>query len=136
MALGRPSKYKPEYCQMLVDHMASGLSFESFAAVIDVNRDTLWEWLKVHEDFSDSQKVASDKCRLFWEKLGINEIMNVSEYQGGSKSLNSTVWIFNMKNRFGWRDKQEIEQTTTINGTLNLETLANDLDEVLKSKKK
>lgn len=62
--------------------------------------------------------------------------MNVSEYQGGSKSLNSTVWIFNMKNRFGWRDKQEIEQTTTINGTLNLETLANDLDEVLKSKKK
>lgn len=22
---------------------------------------------------------------------------------------NSAVWIFNMKNRFGWRDKQETE---------------------------
>lgn len=91
---------------MLVEHMASGLSFTSFAAVIDVNEDTLHEWVKVHEDFSDTKKQAFSKNKLFWEKKGIEGLwgdkMNV---------FNSTVWIFNMKNRFPveWRDKKEIE---------------------------
>lgn len=105
---GRPSKYKEEYCQMLIDHMASGLSFESFAAVIDVNDDTLSEWAKVHPKFSDAKKTAFSKSLLFWEKLGLNNIHNVSLPNKGSKSLNSTIWIFTMKNRFGWRDKKEI----------------------------
>ena len=28
--VGRPTKYKPEYCEMLIEHMSEGLSFESF----------------------------------------------------------------------------------------------------------
>ena len=120
--VGRPSKYDPKYNQMLVDHMASGLSFESFAGIISVDKDTLKEWAKVHEDFSASKKEAFEKNRLFWEKLAIDHILNKSdsEFQGGSsaRSLNATVWIFNMKNRFPqeWRDKRDIE--VTENSTL------------------
>lgn len=125
--LGRPSKYKPEYCEQLVEHMNSGLSFESFAAVIGVNRDTLYEWTKVHSEFSDAQKEGLDKSLLFWEKLGIDNIINTSESesfgegQGSSKSrsLNSSVYIFNMKNRFKWKDKQPDENDQiNINFTL------------------
>ena len=121
---GRPSKYKPEHCSMLIEHMASGLSFESFAAAIGVNRDSLYEWTKVHEEFSDAKKEGFDKNLLFWEKHGINGLYSTSEYdrESGntiSKSLNATVWIFNMKNRHKWRDKQPGEEDQiNINLTL------------------
>lgn len=118
---GRPSLYKPEYDQMLIDHMATGLSFESFAAITDTCKDTLYEWAKVHPSFSDAKKKAVQKCRLFWEKLGVDHILNISETSKSSdgsnysksKSLNASIWIFNMKNRFKdeWREKQETEIT-------------------------
>ena len=120
--LGRPSKYDSKYDQMLIEHMAQGLSFESFAGLISVNKDTLSEWVKVHESFSVAKKEGLDKNRLFWEKLAIDHILNKSdsEFQGSSssRSLNATVWIFNMKNRFPqeWRDKRDIE--VTENSTL------------------
>lgn len=124
--VGAPSKYKPEYCQQLIEHMAEGLSFESFAGIIEVNRDSLYEWIKVHQEFSDAKKIAVDKSLHFWEKLGLNNIINISESESqgegfgrsSSRSLNSSVWIFNMKNRFGWRDKQPDEDSININVTL------------------
>lgn len=102
MPLGRPSKYDEKYCEMLVDHMAEGYSFESFAAVIDVNRDTLYEWAKVHPVFSDAKKRGFDQSLFVWEKFGIAGLW-------GSKdsSFNAAVWIFNMKNRHNWKDKVE-----------------------------
>lgn len=95
---GRPSKYRPEYCDQLIGHMKHGLSFESFGAVIGVNRDTLYEWARVHQDFSDAKKRGTDETLLFWEKMGM------AGMTGKIKGFNSTVWIFSMKNRFGWRD--------------------------------
>ena len=104
---GAPSKYKKEFCEQLVEHMSQGLSFESFAAVIDVNQDTLYEWAKVHEDFSESKKAARNKCMLFWERAGIQGM--------NSDSFKSPVWIYNMKCRFPdqWADKKETEITGT-----------------------
>lgn len=114
--VGRPSKYKPEYCSLLIEHMAQGYSFESFAAVIKVNRDSLYEWEKVYSDFSDAKKEALDQCLLFWEGLGIKNIINFPEMG----SLNSAVWVFNMKNRFKWRDKQPDESDVVVNNVSNL----------------
>lgn len=125
--VGRPTKYKEEYCQMLIDHMSEGLSFESFAGLIEVNVDTLHEWVKTHELFSDAKKIAFNKSLIFWERLGIDHILNISESESQgegysssrSKSLNAAVWVFNMKNRFKWRDKQP-EETDTLNINLTL----------------
>lgn len=135
--VGRPSKYKPEYCDQLIQHMSEGLSFESFAAVIDVNRDTLYQWDKDYEEFSDAIKRAKDKSQLFWEKMGIDNIMNQSEFEkdgsfqtSSSKSLNATIWIFNMKNRFKWRDKQPDESDVVVNNYSNVSD--QELDEKLK----
>lgn len=125
--VGRPSKYMPEYCEQLIDHMSKGYSFDSFAGVVEVNQDTLHEWAKVHEEFSESKNIAFSKCKIFWEKIGIDNILNISEtesfgkneYNTKSVSLNSSAWIFNMKNRFKWRDKQEDENDSiNINITL------------------
>jgi hypothetical protein len=101
MRTGRPTKYNSQYCSELIDHMALGFSFESFAGKIDVCEDTLFEWLKQHEDFSESYKHARAKCRIFWEELGI-----VGTTEG--KNFNATTWVFNMKNRFRWTDRQDV----------------------------
>lgn len=103
---GRPSKYKEEYCELLIKHMEQGLSFETFGATIGVSKQTLYDWVNAHSLFLDAKKTAFLKCQLFWEQLGIDGVFSTK-----ASALNTGVWVFNMKNRFGWRDKIEIEQT-------------------------
>jgi hypothetical protein len=106
---GRPSSYKAEYCQELIQHMRGGLSFESFAGKIGKNRETLYEWASVHEDFSDAKKEAESLCQVWWENAGIAGMLGLKQTKDGVPlgSFNAAVWIFNMKNRFNWRDKHE-----------------------------
>ena len=102
---GRPSKYKPEYCQLLINHMKKGLSFETFAAEVDVAPETLYEWCKAHEEFLHAKKIAKSHCQALWERIGIAQAVGDEDRGKGS----TASWIFNMKNRFGWRDRKEIE---------------------------
>lgn len=114
--IGRPSEYKPEYCEMLKQDMATGMSFEAFAGLIGVHKETLYRWSREHADFSDAKREAFELSRRFWERACVDNLINTSEsgYDelgnkvSKSKSLNSSAWIFNMKNRFGWRDRVEI----------------------------
>lgn len=99
---GRPSTYKPEYCAALVEHMKQGYSFEAFGGVIVKSVDTLYAWLKAHDEFSEAKKEGEVLCRIWWEKMGHAGLT------GKLKNFNATVWIFSMKNRFHWRDKQEM----------------------------
>lgn len=103
--IGRPSDYKPEYCQMLIDHMRAGYSFASFGAIVGCCEKTLHTWRNTHEGFLQAQNIGKAYSKLFWEDLGIKACT------GKAKNLNSAVWIFNMKNRFGWKDKTETEVT-------------------------
>lgn len=117
MSFGRPTLYDAKYCQMLIDHMATGLSYEAFAGLIGVSKQTLYDWEKVNPDFLDAKGIGLERGRIFWETLGVKHIVNISSSEGGkggsstTVALNSTVWVFNMKNRFGWRDKQDIEHS-------------------------
>lgn len=108
---GRPTKYKPEYCQKLIDHMAKGYSFESFGAIINVARSTVEDWVKAQECFRGAKEEAFLRSREFWERQGIEGLWSGD----GDLKINPTIWIFNMKNRFGWRDK--VENTGEISVT-------------------
>lgn len=101
MPAGRPTDYKPEFCELLIEHMGEGFSFEAFAGVVNCNRDTLYEWANVHPEFSDAKKIGFERNRLTWERIGID----LARKGDG----NATAFIFNMKNRFPkeWRDKIE-----------------------------
>ena len=104
--VGRPSKYRPEYCDMVVDHMSEGASLTSFAAEIDVSRETISEWSRVHPEFSVAVKKGKAKCAAWWERLGRTGAM------GGD--VNPTLVIFGLKNMaaYDWRDKQELAHTS------------------------
>ena len=111
----RPSIYKPEYDIMIIDHCAKGFSVESFAGLVGVDRDTIDNWIKLHPSFSEARKKASEASRMFWEKSAIDNLISKTvtvkkgnESKTESSQLNAAIWVFNMKNRFGWSDRKEI----------------------------
>lgn len=102
---------------MLIDHMASGLSFESFSAETNpfACERTLYNWVEQYPDFFQAKTEAFALNRKFWEKLGIAG--TVGKIQG----FNVTGWIFNMKNRFRaqWHDQIRID--AKVSGRVEVE---------------
>ena len=66
--VGRPTKYKSEYCFAVIEHMREGASVTSFAAEIDVARSTINEWINTYPEFSESVSRAKAKCAAWWER--------------------------------------------------------------------
>ena len=116
--------YRAEFSDLLMKHMQQGLSFESFAAVVGVHRDTLYEWVKQNPRFSDTLKMGREASLLHWEKVGMMGM------HGKIKGFNAAVYIFNLKNRFGWTDNFD------FNGRLKTSTTVKTVTqtEVLKAK--
>lgn len=77
---------------------------------LDICRDTLCEYEKL-EKFSDTIKKAKNRIENWIEEHSLNG------------DLNPTVSIFNLKNNFGWKDKQQVEHS----GELKFEVKPNDL---------
>ncbi len=103
MGRGRPTTYKPEYCDLLVEHMANGSSFGTFACVVGCCRNTLYEWVRAYPQFSSAKDVGSARAYGWWERLGVGAL------QGKIPRFSSAVWILAMRNRFGWSHKGRTE---------------------------
>lgn len=99
---GRPTKYKQEYCQQVIDWMAQGKSKTWCAAKMGIDVHTFIDWERNNPEFSAAGKKGMALSQAWWEDLGQNAAM------GNVDNFNGTAWIFNVKNRFGWRDKVEL----------------------------
>ena len=99
---GRPTKYKKQYCQDLIEHCSMGLSLESFSATIDCCRDTLYEWKKKHPDFFDAIKRAKEAHLIYVERR-LASILN------GNRG-NVVAAIFMLKCKHQWKE-DPIEDT-------------------------
>lgn len=91
---GRPTKYEARFCAMLIDHMAEGYSFDSFAGKVNICRDTLYEWRSKYPDFSYAYKMGCMKRRVIDEKV-FNEITR------GERVANPAPILFKMKSVHG-----------------------------------
>ena len=96
---GRPTKYKPHYCDEIIELGKQGKSRVQCATYFEVHTDTLYEWANVHSEFSEAFKKAKDFAESYWE----NKIHDMME--SGELSQVSPTYMFYMKCRFGWRDK-------------------------------
>ena len=99
--MGRPSKYKPEYCETLMENMGEGLSFEACCGLIGIDKTTGYEWTKKFPDFSNAKKRGEALSQLWWEQQGKKGMF-------WGKDFNGVVWVFAMKNRFDWRDNKDL----------------------------
>ena len=122
MGRGRPSKYKEEYIQKMLDFFSISPyeevvvkkvskkgdlfeekqyigcdfpTFSKFAVEIGVSRDTLSEWNNKHEEFS----VAYKKCKELQR--------NILIVNGLKGYYNTAFACFTAKNVTDMRDKQE-----------------------------
>ena len=111
------SLYKPEYCQLLIDHMRSGLSFSTFSGVVEVTRKTLYKWVEIYPEFSDAKSIAFSKSQMFYEKLLRNKASGVS----GSRGYDTSCIIFSLKTRFhkDYSEKHEEKEDMNINITID-----------------
>lgn len=143
--LGRPTKYKPEYCQELIDFAANAEPYyespvetqakdgsvttemkrhpnpppflQDFAKKLNVNPSTIYEWAKVHPDFSNAIKDYEEVFARFLQENGL-----MGHY-------NAAFAIFTAKNRMGWTDK--LEKTVKDGDKLSRDDLEARIKELL-----
>lgn len=71
MPAGRPSLYKPEYCDKVLELGAQGYSVVEMAAAIGVARNTIeTQWPEAHPEFSQAFAHARDLSQAWWEEQG------------------------------------------------------------------
>lgn len=81
-----------------------GASIIELSVELGISRDTFYELSKRDTYFSDTVKRCKDLSEAWWTRKGRKNLEN--------KDFNYTGWYMNMKNRFNWSDKQEIDHTT------------------------
>lgn len=104
MPAGRP-KIKlddlPEgWRDFVIDLYRDGASDVEIRAELDITEGTFYRLLSEEDEFFQTIKRGRLLSQLWWERNGRINLH--------STTFNSTLWYMNMKNRFGWRDKQEI----------------------------
>ncbi len=122
---GRPTKYEPRFCAMLIKDMAAGFSATAFAGEIGVSRSTLNEWAEHHPEFSEALKVGKAKRLRFWEQTGINV---AAKGTGGPGA--ASVITFGLKNMGGDEWTDTTKQDVNLNGgvTVNICGAGGDAD--------
>jgi hypothetical protein len=102
MSRGRPTDYDPSLCEALVETMSRGDTLACFAAEQNVSRDTCYQWMKTHPEFSDAFKRAQENSQRFWERMLARCAMGAPIKIGDKeyKNYNITAMIFLMKSRF------------------------------------
>lgn len=117
MQRGRPTKYRPEMCETVLASGLMGKTLAGMAHDLEIDRETLGEWAKIHPEFSSAIKTALLTSQAWWEDQG-----RVATF-GGIDGFNATSYIFQMKNRFraDWNDTLKNELSGPDGGAIPVE---------------
>lgn len=109
MPAGRPTNYREEYCETVIEHMSRGLSKAAVAGKLLVSYDSILDWEKAHPEFRHAVKIGQMARTAFLEEGLLSE-------EVGPRV---TARIFALKNACPaeWRDKIE----ASLDGTLVVE---------------
>lgn len=115
-AVGRPRAFKTK--EELEDRILSywarcekynkPYTLSGLALWIGIDRKTLYNYSQKDEFFLTIKK-AKDIVEASMEERALNN------------ESNTTFSIFALKNNFDWTDKREIEQNTTLNGSIEIQ---------------
>ena len=115
---GRPKKTTKDFIKIkrygkslswqegILVEMSEGASLVEIEALLGISRDTRLRLQKEDLEFSDTIKKGVKLSRAWWMRAGRKNLEN--------KDFSYVGWYMNMKNRFGWKDKNE----TKLSGSL------------------
>lgn len=113
---GRPTAYRPEMCQVVVDLGRLGYSKAMIAAhpEIDVSRNTLDNWGEEYPDFLSAMLRARELALAWWESQGQLGVWG--------QGFNANAYRLQVTNRFPaeWKDKQTQEHQNPDGSALAL----------------
>lgn len=114
--VGRPSKYKPEYCEKIIEVAKTGGGWAEWAVACDVDRPTLYSWGEQHPEFSTALTRAKLEEQVWWEKAGRTGL--------GADKFNALVWKTSVQARFreDYTERKVQEVTGKDGGAVQIET--------------
>jgi|SRR5690606_1170888 len=105
----------PEGWKDIVMELSSeGASIIELSVELGISRDTFYALSEREPEFSDTIKKCKDLSEAWWTKQGRVNLQN--------KDFNFTGWYMNMKNRFNWKDKQDVDMNAKVE-SVNLKDL-------------
>lgn len=141
--VGRPTKFKDEYCEQVEKLCKLGATDKEIADFFGIAESTLNNWKIAEPKFVESLKkgkmVADMEVANSLHKRATGydqEIVKVFQFQGepvivpviervAPDTGAAMAWLKNRRPK-EWRDKQEIQQETTIKSDGFLEALKNE----------
>jgi len=124
--VGRPSLYDPKLHPKLGYWLAqAGLTDEQIAEELSVHVDTLYQWRKVHPEFSEALKGGKAAPDDEVEGALLRRAKGFKYIEGSKEKValpDTTACIFWLKNRrpVDWRDKRQHEVTQEMRGPLTI----------------
>lgn len=119
--MARPTKYKPEFCDTVVELGALGKSKAQMAAALGCSRMSIDEWCKEHKEFSDAIAHARDLAMAWWEDTGQRGMWQSPE----GEKLNPQLWSRSMAARFpdDYRESNKVELTGKNGGPMQSQVI-------------
>lgn len=115
----RPMKYNDvEMPDMLREHMSKGYPFRTFAAVIGVNTQTIYDWVKRYPEFARAKQDGEAFEFAVWEKLLMRNAI--------SRKGNIQAIIWAQKNKFPAEYRERDNQLIINNNNQNNSPVAWD----------
>ncbi len=92
MSGGRPTDYRPEYCERVLTLGRDGKSHAQIAADLGVSRQTLHNWAAAHAEFAEAIAWSRDLAQAWFENKGQDGL--------GDNRFNAALWSKQMAARF------------------------------------
>lgn len=115
------TKYLKKYCERVVALGRMGYHHEEMAADLGISRKTLHNWRVERPEFAEAMDLADTFSQAWWASIPRREAM------GEIEEVNSTKWVFTMKNKAGWTDKVEQKVETDAMLDVNVHSLVEQL---------
>ena len=123
--VGRPSSYRGEFCDRIIQLMAEGRSLDGCAALLGVHPDSLKEWQKVNPEFSVAVRAGRAAATAFWE----TRLLDVA--QCGAGNAQAIQWALRNRSRAasGWDHAHaKLEVSGPDGGALQLQAEVTVID--------